>query len=348
MIIANPIYDVVFKRLMENDRVAKFFLSTMIGQKVESLELQPQEFTYEDDYPSGLRLFRLDFMAVVRTDEGEAKKILIEVQKAKEETDLMRFRSYLAEQYKRQEVIEGEDVTLPITTIYILGFKLAGVETACLHVARQYRDMINHSVLESKNDFIECLTHDSYVVQAQRINGKYQTRLDKLLSVFEQRNFIGQSETIKEYTYKVDDEDVKEITAILHHAGTDPETRAKLEKEREAQRTLDELAAGKQKALKKQLAEKEEQLAKKDEQLVEKDEQLVEKDEQLVEKDEQLVEKDEQLNETKGQLVEKDEQLNETKGQLLEKDEQLNETKGQLDEAQMKIKKLMEELKKRK
>jgi len=299
MIIANPIYDVVFKRLMENDRVAKFFLSTMIGQKVESLELQPQEFTYEDDYPSGLRLFRLDFMAVVRTDEGEAKKILIEVQKAKEETDLMRFRSYLAEQYKRQEVIEGEDVTLPITTIYVLGFKLAGVETACLHVARQYRDMINHSMLESKNDFIECLTHDSYVVQAQRINGKYQTRLDKLLSVFEQRNFIGQSETIKEYTYKVDDEDVKEITAILHHAGTDPETRAKLEKEREAQRTLDELAAGKQKALKKQLKEIEEELKEKNKAIEEKDKAMEEKDKAMKEKDKKMEKLEKELEELK-------------------------------------------------
>ncbi len=26
MVIANPIYDVVFKRLMENERVAKFFI----------------------------------------------------------------------------------------------------------------------------------------------------------------------------------------------------------------------------------------------------------------------------------------------------------------------------------
>lgn len=29
MIIANPIYDVVFKRLMENQRVATFFIVTL-------------------------------------------------------------------------------------------------------------------------------------------------------------------------------------------------------------------------------------------------------------------------------------------------------------------------------
>ena len=56
MIIANPIYDVVFKRLMENERVAKFFISTMLGQKVESVQLKPQEFTYSDRL-AGLAVF---------------------------------------------------------------------------------------------------------------------------------------------------------------------------------------------------------------------------------------------------------------------------------------------------
>lgn len=37
MIIANPIYDVVFKNLMENDRVAKFFIGTLLGQTIETV-----------------------------------------------------------------------------------------------------------------------------------------------------------------------------------------------------------------------------------------------------------------------------------------------------------------------
>ncbi|MDR1022818.1 MAG: hypothetical protein LBL94_06060 [Prevotellaceae bacterium] len=46
-IIANPIYDTVFKRLMENERIAKFFLSTVLGKQVVSVEVSPQEFTYK-------------------------------------------------------------------------------------------------------------------------------------------------------------------------------------------------------------------------------------------------------------------------------------------------------------
>jgi hypothetical protein len=40
-VIANPIYDTVFKRLMENERIAKFFLSTLLGENIISLNVHP-------------------------------------------------------------------------------------------------------------------------------------------------------------------------------------------------------------------------------------------------------------------------------------------------------------------
>ena len=45
MVIANPIYDAVFKRLMEDNRIAKFFIGTLLEQIIESVEVKPQEFT---------------------------------------------------------------------------------------------------------------------------------------------------------------------------------------------------------------------------------------------------------------------------------------------------------------
>ena len=253
MIIANPIYDVVFKRLMENNRVAKFFVSTMLDEKVISLDMKPQEFTY-DDQLIGIRLFRLDFIAIIETAEGERKKIIIEIQKAKKEIDLMRFRNYLAEQYKKEDVVEDEKVVLPITTIYILGFKLSNIETACVKVKRQYQDLINETILEERNDFIEKLTHDSYVVQVERITGKYQSRLDKLLSVFEQNHFVDDTETIKEFKHKAQDKDLKIMTEILHHTGTDPVSKKEIEKEQEAWRSIDALFRNKEKGFEKKLA----------------------------------------------------------------------------------------------
>ena len=47
MEIANPIYDVVFKYMMEDNSVAKLLVSSIIGEKVVSLESKPQEYTSE-------------------------------------------------------------------------------------------------------------------------------------------------------------------------------------------------------------------------------------------------------------------------------------------------------------
>lgn len=273
MLIANPIYDVVFKKLMENERVSKFLIGTLINQKVKSIQVKPQEFTYVKELV-GLRIFRLDFIAIIETEEGKEKKILIEIQKAHEEVDLMRFRNYLAEQYKKEDTINDQKVVLPITTIYILGFKLPEIETACIHVERQYKDMINGKLIEERNAFIEKLTHDSYIVQVRRITKRYQSKLDKLLSVFEQRNFIGDSQILKEYNYELDIEEIKLMADILHHTGVDEDTRKEIEAEQEAWRSLQALMENKDKAYKKAIdliEEKNKALDEKDKALDEKD-----------------------------------------------------------------------------
>ena len=168
MIIANPIYDLVFKRLMENERVARFFIGTLLEEEVVSVEVKPQELTFLKDLDPNddgaqkfverkihdrlqINVFRLDFIATIKTESGEYKKILIEIQKAKSFVDIMRFRSYLGEQYKKEDIVENRKSILPITTIYILGFTLPNIETACLKVERQYKDLINKTIIEKKS-----------------------------------------------------------------------------------------------------------------------------------------------------------------------------------------------------
>jgi hypothetical protein len=255
MVIANPIYDVVFKRMMENDKVAKFFIGTLLNETIETVEVKPQEFTYTDKM-AGLAVFRLDFIATIKTETGELKKILIEIQKAKNQIDLMRFRNYLAEQYKKDDEINGKKMILPITTIYILGFKLPEITSPCLKVERKYKDLVNQTTLETKSDFIEKLTHDSYIVQVERITNKYQTRLDKLLSLFEQTNFVDDRKITKEFTHEIDIEEIKLLTDILHYSGTNEIERKKLETEQEAWRSINAMFEDKEKKFLKELAEK--------------------------------------------------------------------------------------------
>ncbi len=249
MIIANPIYDVVFKRLMQNTRIARFFIETLIEETLDDVELKPQEFVYTDEQKI-LAVSRYDFIATIKTNTGEHKKVLIEIQKAKNAIDLMRFRNYLGDQYKKEDEIQTEfgkiKKPLPIIAIYLLGFDLAGVESAAVKVARNYTDLLTNKIIHQKSDFIERLSHDCYVVQMTRFNDKVHTRLEQLLSVFEQNNFIDANQTIKEYKYEVKDEHLKNIIDVLHYVGTDPTSRKEIDKEIEAWRTIDALNGGEQ------------------------------------------------------------------------------------------------------
>lgn len=44
--IANPIYDAVFKFMMEDKEVAKRFIGIIIGKTILEIQLLPQEKTY--------------------------------------------------------------------------------------------------------------------------------------------------------------------------------------------------------------------------------------------------------------------------------------------------------------
>jgi len=225
MLIANPIYDTVFKHLLENEKVAKFFIGTLLGKTVHSIALRSPEHTYIDPKDKELKLLRMDFTVEIEDEKGQKSKIIIEMQKAdKYSADLTRFRKYLGHEYMYD--------ILPITSMYVLGFNLPGLETACLRIGRDYYDLIEEREIAASANFVESLTHECYIVQTPRITGRLKTPLDRLLSVFEQRNFMDDTEADKRYDYPISDDGVKEITEILHYISTDPEARKALDDER--------------------------------------------------------------------------------------------------------------------
>ena len=100
MEVANPIYDVVFKYLMQDDRIARLLIGKITGLAVQSLSVSPQETAVhqtpgvsQEALP--LTLLRMDFAARVRTADGGQQQVLIEIQKAKAPTVVERFRRYL-------------------------------------------------------------------------------------------------------------------------------------------------------------------------------------------------------------------------------------------------------------
>jgi len=171
MIIANPIYDVVFKYLLEDVEIARELLSTILGEEIQSLELKPQE-TATEKSGGGISILRFDFKAIIKNKSGELHKVLIELQKAKKAFDVMRFRRYLGDNYRKEDDVindkgESEKRPLPIISIYFLGFPLDNIHAGVVKINREYRDVVTQEILEIKEDFVELLTHDSYLFQAR-------------------------------------------------------------------------------------------------------------------------------------------------------------------------------------
>jgi len=247
--IANPIYDVVFKYLLEDKRVAKLLLSALLELEVVDVELKPQEISADIDAPKNFTVYRIDFKARIRDKEGKEQIVLIELQKAKLATDIMRFRRYLGLQYSHPDnIVEVEEkdeygnlrvkkYALPIITIYFLGYPLEDdfKDVPVIRVARKLIDQSSKEVLKGKSYFIESLTHDSIVVQIGAIKNKERrNKLEKILSIFEQGKIhevdINESDYPEEY---------RPIIRRLKEALADPEVREVMIVEDEI---LDELA----------------------------------------------------------------------------------------------------------
>ncbi len=266
MVIANPKYDVVFKSLMQNTRIARFFVETLIEETIEDIEIQPQEFVYNDRVQN-LGVSRYDFIATIKTNDGKHKKVLIEIQKARHSVDLMRFRNYLGDQYKKEDEILTDigrvKSPLPIIAFYLLGFNLYGIDSPAIKVARNYTDLITYTNINRKNDFIENLSHDCYILILPKIKGNVLTRLEELLSIFEQNNFADDKGLIKVYNHETNNEVINNMVNMLHYIGTDPERKKEIEIEQEGRRTIDAWGGTKMKVLELKVENAERKLAEK-------------------------------------------------------------------------------------
>ena len=322
MVVANPIYDVVFKYLMEDERIARTILSALLKKEVTHVEVRPHE--YSNDERESLSVFRIDFGATVREEDGKERLILVELQKTWVETETLRFRQYLGVQYRNPKNMTG-DYSLPMVAVYLLGHKVGDIEEPVLYVNHMARDYNEKVVTKGLPDpFVESLTHNSIIVQIPRLHGQINNRLDMVLSVFDQTYKDRDDEQVLRLddTVYLEDSDMQRILHRLTQAAADANMRHRMDVEDEYFSVIEKRDT--------EIMIKDKQLAEKAVQLAEKNVQLAEKDGQLKEKEGQLKEMDGQLKEKDGQLKEKDGQLKEMDGQLKEKDGQLKEKDGQL------------------
>jgi len=205
-LIANPIYDSVFKALLGDLELARPFLSILLGLDIVNLRFTSHEVpaktpvagSAEEGPDGGLAgTMRLDFCAIIRTADGLQRQVLIELQKSRISGDMLRFRRYLAERYTMLEEVLRDDGSiraepLPILSVYLMGFQIDPRLPVVTRVERRYIDGIGGGVLNIPNatrpGWIEGLTHDAWFIQIPQIRraGSGRTALERLLSVFDQ------------------------------------------------------------------------------------------------------------------------------------------------------------------
>ena len=246
MLIANPIYDVVFKYLLDDIEIARELLSTILGEDIVSLDVKPQE-TATEHVEKQVSIMRFDFKAVIKTPTGEVKKVLIELQKAKQVFDTMRFRRYLGDNYRKEDYVLSdigimEKRPLPIVTIYFLGFPLDNMTNAVIKINREYRDVITQEVIEERENFVELLTHDSYLIQIRQLKGSSKTKLERVLQVFSPE-FLTDDPHLLDFYGDINDPLVKRMVDRLGRAIASEDVRNIMDVEDDIDRAFDRYAA---------------------------------------------------------------------------------------------------------
>jgi hypothetical protein len=283
MTIANPIYDIVFKYLMEDLDIAKGLLSTILNVEISELSFQPQETISENPQDTKtIRVYRIDFAAVIKQVDGQTKKVLIELQKTKRNTNVTRFRRYLGENFQKEDTIVDENGKekkrpLEIITIYLLGFPLNKIPTAILHSKPCFYDVVNNVNAEyaQLEDFVKLLTHESYFIQIPKLVEPTKTRVEKVLSIFNQ-TFKSSDDHSLNYDLIDDDPLLQKMVNRLTRAIADEEMRRKMNIEDEIER---------------EFAEYQDTIEQKDEEIRLKNEELEQNRKRIEELEQRLAEK---------------------------------------------------------
>lgn len=322
--IANPIYDSAFKYMMQNERAATVLLENLLDKEILKLDILTNDVAIIEE-KSGVRILRLDFSAKVRDREtGETELVTIELQKSYLDTEIMRFRTYLGQQYsdikktdtetvktwrknkdtgKVENVEVEKHIPLHIIAIYILGhpFQEINIQKPVIYNRPNPRGIEKEPIPEvMKTRFFQGLTHDTIIVQIPYLKRNAKTKVEQILEIFCQDYVSSKTDQLLE----IDDfddrsSDFKDLARPLQFAASNPEIRKVMTIEDEMSIHFQNVkyVTDENEALHTMIEESRQKLQEKDSQLQKKDSQLQEKDSQLQEKDNQLASSIQMLSE---------------------------------------------------
>jgi len=225
LIIPNPIYDVVFRYLMEDPDSARIVISTLINEKIKKIHLEPVTHTLKNANQTeveiqdpktkdDIKLFHLDFTATVELPDGSDELIMIELQKASEPDDIFRFKRYISKNFQQKQekeitdpktqAIETVNIPIRLIPIFILNFRIENeVNDLIIKTNRLKTGVFKNKNLQKHNEFIDNLSYDIWVVQLPNLQNiteedykddEYKLKLYLLLKLFDQKSKIRDNE----------------------------------------------------------------------------------------------------------------------------------------------------------
>jgi len=191
MKLLNPLYDTVFKYLMEDLEVAKTIIEAVTKKQIIELIPAPQE-------ASDIRLkvkhiaigmIRQDYVAIIKTTDETGKetaeKVMIEIQKSPFIPEIGRFRNYLADKYRRKSIVDVEEKYIPIKTIYLIEEIFNPQLPPVLGRRGIYVDELENLTYQGERDkIVELFNHDSWFIQTELLPPEFKDELYYVLSVF--------------------------------------------------------------------------------------------------------------------------------------------------------------------
>lgn len=325
LIIPNPIYDVVFRYLMEDLESATIILSTLINEKIIKLEFEPlthaekrlEESSIKDTKTENeIRLFHLDFAATIELPDGTEELIMIELQKASEPDDIFRFKRYISQNFQKKqqkEIIDPktqavEKINKPIRLIpiFILNFRIENeINDLLIRTNRIKSGVFKNQKLKKHNEFIDNLTYDLWVIQLPNLpaieesrayeNEEWKQKLFTLLKLFDQKSRVRDNNHRLRLVRKMFPDFLDRVILRLQTADS-------------ANQGLEEQMYAEDEYLKA--------LIRRDNRISRMEQKIDEQSQALVEKDKVLNEKDKVLNEQNQALVEKDKAMDQLKLEL--------------------------------
>lgn len=196
IIIPNPIYDVVFKYLMQDKDSALIILSILIDEKIKRIEF------YRTEAGKDISMINFDFDVVIEKEDGTEEIVMIKLQKVALETDIFSYNQFIQDNLfknrKARTMNAGEeDFPCRLIFVFILNFKIKN-ETSDLMIKTKTINsgLFKGKQLKKKNKFLDILSYELNVIQLPYLeeidkldlkDNEYGSKLYALLKLFDQQ-----------------------------------------------------------------------------------------------------------------------------------------------------------------